>query len=658
MTLSIYSPRAYRYVREKFENTLPHPKTLTKWYAQSDCSGEPGILPEAIKTLDSLAKMLSKENKPLLGALSFDEMAIRRHVQYDHQKKKWYGYMSEGKLDSDGNLPIANNALVVMVTVLNYSVLLPVAYYTITTLDSSEKRKILVDILTSLSNIGVTVTNITFDGLKSNLATCELLGASFDPREPIPFFPHPVTNKRVFIILDPCHMLKLVRNSLGDLARIIDPSRGAIEWKYFERLEKARVENDFVTHRLNKRHIQYYRNRMNVRLAAQTLSRSVSSSMTLLNEMGDPNFRNCEATSFFALQSNDLFDTMNTKGVRRGVSIFKSALNIQNAHLIFKFYDETKLFLSTLKFKRKHCIDSRRKTGFVGFIVNMSSIKSLYEEYVLSGILTLLPTFYLTQDPLESFFSRVRSLHGCNDNPTVQQLKSAIRKLLFLNEITSSNFANCEDNLNILTVTSAKKSTLEIPEDHYIDFDGFEDTEHDEHDEAINFDNLVIETDEFIQHIEGITSKEDATIAFMAGCVERRIENSRIDCEFCMNIFSEDAKIDGTFFENSKTRRPCKSTFLICKNTHEAFDQGRKKPQFNYPAILAIIKKKIANLHLFNETTFDHEDGEFHKECYIDAIIDEYVRIYGTYVARCLTLEMQQLMLRNRNKRTTIFNGQ
>lgn len=80
LTLSFHSPRAYRYIREKFGKTLPSPSTLTKWYAKSDCNGEPGILPEAMKTLESAVKALANEGKQFLGSLAFDEVYIRRHV--------------------------------------------------------------------------------------------------------------------------------------------------------------------------------------------------------------------------------------------------------------------------------------------------------------------------------------------------------------------------------------------------------------------------------------------------------------------------------------------------------------------------------------------------------------------------------------------------
>lgn len=655
-TMYIHSPKAYNYLREKFAKTLPSQSTLIKWFGQSDCNGEPGILPEALKTLESAAKAMNDEGKPYLGALSFDEVSIRRHVQYDHQKKQWYGYIKYGKKNVDGTLPIANNAIVFMFTSLSSCSSIPIAYYPIKSLDAKEKRDLLLTILTSLSKIRVKVTNITFDGLRSNLTLCELLGASLDPQKPIPFFHHPVDKSRIYIILDPCHMLKLIRNALGDLKRMVDPSRGSIEWKYFEQLEEARVNHRFITHRLNKRHLQYARNKMNVRLAAQTFSKAVSTSIQYLNQIGDPNFRNSGATSHFIKVMNDLFDTMNTKCVKNDV--FKSALNPDNSEAVFTFYNQIQQYLTTLKFKRKLCVESRRRTGYIGFIINMVSIKHLYEEYVESGMLPSLPTFYLTQDPLESFFSRVRSLFGSNDNPTVQQLKSAIRKLLFFNEVTSTEFANCQDNLDILTVSSAIRSEPQRSTNRNgIDADLLNE---DEDYEAMDIANEMVREDALIciPSMSNFTveTKEDATIAFFAGSIERKIVASRFDCCYCEEVFNEE-KIDGAFIDNDITQRPCKSTYIICKHVHEIFDEGRQDANFNYQNILNSIKFALSHVCLFGDA-FNHEEGHFHKECFINSVIDEYVRIYGTYVARCITLEQQQLMLRSKNKRTTIFSGQ
>lgn len=87
LTMHYHSPRGFRYLREKFDDTLPHPATLRKWYSQSDIKGEPGILPESLKTLQNLVETLKADNKQLLASVAFDEMSIKRHILWLHEQK-------------------------------------------------------------------------------------------------------------------------------------------------------------------------------------------------------------------------------------------------------------------------------------------------------------------------------------------------------------------------------------------------------------------------------------------------------------------------------------------------------------------------------------------------------------------------------------------
>lgn len=75
-------------------------------------------------------------------------------------------------------------------------------------------------------------------------------------------------------MLDACHMLKLVRNTTA-AEKTLKVENGKVEWHYFEKLEKYRVDRNLVTHRLTKKHIQFDCKKMCVRLAAQLFSNSV-----------------------------------------------------------------------------------------------------------------------------------------------------------------------------------------------------------------------------------------------------------------------------------------------------------------------------------------------------------------------------------------------
>lgn len=144
------------------------------------------------------------------------------------------------------------------------------------------KSVLLKTVITEISNTGAELINIAFDGLVTNFTTCKQFCASFNMNEFRPFFPNPVGGRQIKIILDPCHMLKLARNCLENERFTYDGDGRKIELKHFESLESQRDKNDFVMHKLNKKHIQCQRNKMNVMLAAQTLSDSVANSLEYL----------------------------------------------------------------------------------------------------------------------------------------------------------------------------------------------------------------------------------------------------------------------------------------------------------------------------------------------------------------------------------------
>lgn len=648
--MSCYSPRAYQYLREKFNNKLPHPSTLRKWFANSDIRSEPGILPEAMKSLQNLAQKRKAEGHQMLVSLAQDEVSIKRHIQWLHQEKKLSGFVTE--TTAKGEFPVASDVLVFMATVLGANVSIPIAYYCVVKMDGVEKTALLHRVLNALFDIEVKVASITFDGLPANLSMCRNLGACFDVANPVPYIFHPVDKSKIYIIFDPCHMFKLIRSTLGDFGVIHDTKLGNIDWQYFQRLVTYREKNGFVTHRLNKHHILYHKNRMNVRLAAETFSNSVASSMDYLRKSGDKNYKHSKATSNFTSIMNKLFDIFNSKRVKNG-EIFKSAINETNARIIFDFFEEAIEYIKRLRLKGKLCVFSRRHTGFVGFIINMMSAKHIYEEYVLGGCLENLPLFFNGQDVLESFFSRIRAQLGCNDNPNVQEFKAAMRKLLFLNEISSSVFANCEDNLNILTVSSVGEcysSDIRIGVNN-------ECTVTDEEEIPLVQEDST-EVEQIRLNVSNLNSQE-ATIAFIAGTIEQKIASSRFDCKecrtICLNAFVANEKIQGSFTNNSKTQRPCESTFIICKFTHEIFEKNLNFEHFNYQDILKLISEALFEENLFRKTNFSH-DYE-HKDYFVGFIVDEYVRSYATYIAQNLTLEQQQILLRQYNRKITHFQG-
>lgn len=126
LTFHFYSPRAYNYVREKFDNHLPCPSTIRNWYIHSNSNGEPGFSKQSFEALAGLAKRQRANGKQLVCSLIFDEMSIRKHLQWVDSQKKFLGHINYGFEPKSEELNLANNVIVFMVSGINVSFNIPI----------------------------------------------------------------------------------------------------------------------------------------------------------------------------------------------------------------------------------------------------------------------------------------------------------------------------------------------------------------------------------------------------------------------------------------------------------------------------------------------------------------------------------------------------
>lgn len=198
LTLSFYSPRAYNFVRQTFNKSLPHIGTLSKWYRAVDAA--PGFTQEAITALKVKQDEASLKGKTLFCNLVLDEMAIRRQIEWTGTK--FCGYVDIGtELDSD-KLPEAREALVFMLVCLNDKWKVPVGYFFFGGLSAGEKAELVNKCLTCIHETGVIVTSITFDGAPVNFSMAIKLGANFNDSDNLKtFFKHPVSGENIYIYI-------------------------------------------------------------------------------------------------------------------------------------------------------------------------------------------------------------------------------------------------------------------------------------------------------------------------------------------------------------------------------------------------------------------------------------------------------------------------
>ena len=96
-----------------------------------------------------------------------------------------------------------------------------------------------------------------------------------------------------------------------------------------------------------------------------------------------------------------------------------------------KFFDDSAQYINNLKTENgKSVLQSSRYAAFLGWLVNIKSLKKIYIYIVEGGHMDFLLTFKLSQDPLEIFFSSIRMSCGFANNPTSAQFKTAFQNLL------------------------------------------------------------------------------------------------------------------------------------------------------------------------------------------------------------------------------------
>ena len=297
---------------------------------------------------------------------------------------------------------------------------------------------------------GLHTIAIVFDGTNANKCTATYLGCDMSTDNIQSWFLHPSDEmSKVYIIFDVCHMLKLVRNLIGDLKKLQireDGELNEINWKYMVALNDAQEKLGFTfANKLKRKHLLFVKNKMKVSLAAQTLSASVASAIDFLrDEEKIPEFEGSEATTKFIRIIDKAFDMLNSRHpLAKG---FKAPVHLSNLHMWLQQCEEIVQYLLSLRDKDGILIhNNRQKTCIWGFVCSIHSLKAIAQELLTRhhNPLKYVLTYKFSQDHIELLFSKIRLKGGHNNNPTVIQLKSALRSILIWNSIEPSKTGNC-----------------------------------------------------------------------------------------------------------------------------------------------------------------------------------------------------------------------
>lgn len=358
-------------MRKAWSYLLPHPSTIKQWYRVVD--GSPGFTKEALYAIE----LRAKGSKPIVVNLVLDEMSLREEIIYRHGR--FYGGIDYGisnKDDDNDSTLKARQVLVFMAVSMNENWKVPIGYFLIASLNGSERANLLTQALEMLHNSQAHVFSVTFDGAICNFSMCTKLGANFEYGSNFkPYFTNPVTMKKCFVILDPCHMIKLVRSTLGDKRVLKTADNLVIKWEFIKLYNLQQKEGLKVANKLTKKHIEYSNNRMNVKLAMQTLSRSVSKSLEFVTTLHDntikTEFNGCLPTAHFCLQFNNIIDMLNCKN-RFSKGEYNTALTESNYSQLQEHAKQFENYINTLYDNTgTPILKSGRKTGFLGMIIGL-----------------------------------------------------------------------------------------------------------------------------------------------------------------------------------------------------------------------------------------------------------------------------------------------
>lgn len=697
MTIFFYSPKAYRYIRTVFQNRLPGPSTIRSWYATTD--GLPGITYQALNILKRKATEAGEEK--IYCCLSMDEMSIRHQVEWNDTQKRFVGLVDYGsiipqpvkppkankpskeniplrngipnkknilnnknisnqklpkkKIAPKKHIPVAKNALVYLVTGINQRWKIPVAYLLVGGLTAKDMAEITNRVLRFVAETGVDIIALTFDGLPANISMATELGAPINER---PTFPHPSKDYDVLIFLDAAHMLKLIRNSVAQ-HNLYDDKGEVISFKYFKYLVELQERGQFhLANKLNRMHINWHQNKMNVKLAAQTLSESCAKALYQLSKDGkNPQFLGCKPTARLCQMVNDSFDCLNSRNLLSYG--FQKPFNNNSAPEILSLIKRAEEYFSKLsigvtlagEFTKIPVLQSKSKTGFLGLIIDLQNLRRMYEMYVQPGLLKYILSYKLSQDHLEILFSCLRSRGGFNNNPNASQFAAAYKRLLAHNEVKSSMGANCVplDDTSILNVSSDKKKAWkenslileQVPND------------------LIEVDDIpLIYIEENLNH----------TVEYLTGFIQRKLYG-KIDCQRCIELIKECQDHQSEFVtlkSHGGLQQPKADLFSIAEITEKIWHVFSSKNELHHlDAYDNILRNVIHNVQFkeilknFNDHG-DHVDMEkSHKFVVISLFTQFYLKSKFNYVGKCLTRSIHEdSLIRHKCTKLVLFQGQ
>lgn len=215
-------------------------------------------------------------------------------------------------------------------------------------------------------------------------------------------------------------------------------------------------------------------------------------------------------------------------------------------------------------------IDSRKKTGFIGFLICIESVLTLYEELCKTDVMKYIALYKLDEDHLELLFGCIRQHGGSNNNPNVRQFKAAMKKILVHADVRSINSGNCIslEEISILHISSARKITnSEDVINSTTTFGIYDDLNEDNYNEYDDLTNLI-NTHSYVSDVRQISEFSINIVEYIAGYIVMQLKK-KLHCEYCVNVLILKSSEDKNNLISIKNRggliQPSEDVITICR---------------------------------------------------------------------------------------------
>ena len=192
-------------------------------------------------------------------------------MEYDTASMAYEGFVDLGSGFSTSTDELATEALVFMAVGLKGNSKQPIAYFLINGISAEVQKELVTHAIELLLECGISVVALTLDGSATNMSMLRKLGCSSRPDHIDSTIS--VADREVHCFLDPCHALKLVRNTFARLGVFTVPGLGTARWEHIARLhELQKAEGLTAANKLSDRHIKFQQQKMKVCLTSDFLT--------------------------------------------------------------------------------------------------------------------------------------------------------------------------------------------------------------------------------------------------------------------------------------------------------------------------------------------------------------------------------------------------